>query len=357
MGRIRFVRHNSHIAPEAAVVVGVVRGAAPVPEADGHLLAGPGREVGLAVRPGEGFHQTRIDFGGEAVPVHDEDLVVRAVAAALARPERGTDRGRETEGEPIGLRQRYRDVAPAEAAARAPRRLVEEAKAQVAVRREPASVEEGAGFEVFRDRLRCGAGHLGEGRAGKEREAKGIYAGQSLRIRTRCAGRSLCFRMHACGDRGLEDRDRVEWVSAGESECGVDGVERRKDAPLFGNGGGEEGVGGMRRDCAGQSLRIRTRTRDLNLPVVAHPNAQVAGDGRGGGVGDVEAYLEGRGGVALRGEDDLGVVWLPLGTARSSFVKADEARCHAVACVFRREEGKRGKRGKKRRRNKCGKEL
>ena len=103
----------------------------------------------------------------------------------------------------------------------------------------------------------------------------------------------------------------------------------------------------MRRDCAGQSLRIRTRTRDLNLPVVAHPDTQVAGDGHGVGVGDVEANLEGLGGVAPRAHHAARIVRLQGGAGRGLLVKADEVRRHAVAGVVRLEEGEGGKDGGK----------
>ena len=263
------------------------------------MLASPGGEIGRAVGPDGRFYEGRIDLGGAASRIDDEDLVVGAVAPPLPCPKRRADGGREAERERCGLRQGDRNVSPAEAAACAPRRLTEEAEAQVAVRREPAPVEERPGFAGFGNGLRGGAGQLAESRAGKEGEAEDC-AGLSLRIRT--------GNLRAGCGHGLEDRDGVERVASGEGEGGVNRVEDRENAARLGDRGGEEGVGGVGGDCAGLSLRIRMPI--LDFPVVVEPDAEIAGDGGVGGVGDVEADVEGSGGIALRADHATRIVRL-----------------------------------------------
>ena len=156
--------------------MGVGRGAAAVPEADRHGLAGPWRKVRRFVDPGVRRHEGRVDLGRAAVLLHDEDLVFGAVARAFAVLDRRGQRGREAEDERRRRGEGYRNVAPVVPGARAPRRLAVEAEAHVAVRHLPARIEEGAGLGALGHGARVGAGHPGEDRAGEAREAEGARA-------------------------------------------------------------------------------------------------------------------------------------------------------------------------------------
>ncbi len=106
-------------------------------------------------------------------------------------------------------------------------------------------------------------------------------------------------------------------------------IKRRKHPTRFGNGGKVERVGGMGRNCAGQSLicagqslRIRMEggcsvlclAREGEVPVVIEPNAQFAGNGRVGGVREVEPNLEGCRSVSLRAHHASWIVRLQGGS-------------------------------------------
>ena len=302
-----------------------------------------------------------MDLRGAAVRVNDEDLVVGAVAAALPGAERGADRGRKAERELLGLRERNRDVAPKETAARAPRRLAEEAVAQIALRLVPADVAEGAGrFAFLLDRPRLCTGHLREDAGGEKREADGGRG--KRRFAQVCATRR---RRAGCKTR-FEHGDGVERLAAGNGECGVDCVESGKDPPGARDGGEVERVRGMGRNCAGQSLicaghslRIRMEggcsvlclARKGEVPVVAGPDAQVSGDGRVGCVREIEAHLERHRAVALRTRHAARIIRLQGGAGRTLLVEADEAGRHAVAGIDGRKEGEGWQRGGEKRRN------
>ena len=91
---------------------------------------------------------------------------------------------------------------------------------------------------------------------------------------------------------------------------------------------------------AGLRILIGEGGFSRHIPVVVQPEGEVAGDGCACGVGDVEANLKRLPGVPP-GRDKTTLV--------GRLVEADESHGHAIARIFRREEGKGRERGKDRR--------